>query len=77
MSVQVESEIKRKNTGITFCSSSDHGNCSSHQYFPVTYGAGKICNVPCRCCMLILGMGFFQLGAEIAMTPLGEGIGVE
>ena len=27
--------------------------------------------------MLILGMGFFQLGAEIAMTPLGEGIGVE
>lgn len=27
--------------------------------------------------MLILGMGFFQLGAEIAMTPLGEGIGVQ
>ena len=26
--------------------------------------------------MLIFGMGFFQLGAEIAMTPLGEGIGV-
>ncbi|MBR1864906.1 MAG: DUF1538 domain-containing protein [Lachnospiraceae bacterium] len=26
--------------------------------------------------MLIIGMGFFQLGAEIAMTPLGEGIGV-
>lgn len=25
--------------------------------------------------MLIIGMGFFQLGAEIAMTPLGEGIG--
>jgi hypothetical protein len=22
--------------------------------------------------MLIIGMGFFQLGAEIAMTPLGE-----
>lgn len=27
--------------------------------------------------MLILGMGFFQLGAEMAMTPIGEGIGVE
>ena len=25
--------------------------------------------------MLIVGMGFFQLGAEISMTPLGEGIG--
>ena len=27
--------------------------------------------------MLIIGMGFFQLGAEIAMTPLGEGMGVQ
>jgi len=27
--------------------------------------------------MLIFGMGFFQLGAEMAMTPLGEGIGVQ
>lgn len=27
--------------------------------------------------MLILGMGFFQLGAEMAMTPIGEGIGVQ
>ncbi len=27
--------------------------------------------------MLIIGMGFFQLGAEIAMTPIGEGIGVQ
>ena len=27
--------------------------------------------------MLILGMGLFQLGAETAMTPLGEGIGAE
>ncbi|WP_373213443.1 DUF1538 domain-containing protein [Ruminococcus sp. 5_1_39BFAA] len=26
--------------------------------------------------MLVIGMGFFQLGAEMAMTPLGEGIGV-
>lgn len=25
--------------------------------------------------MLILGMGMFQLGAELAMTPIGEGIG--
>lgn len=27
--------------------------------------------------LLILGMGFFQLGAEISMTPIGEGIGVQ
>lgn len=27
--------------------------------------------------MLIMGMGLFQLGAEMAMTPLGEGIGVQ
>ncbi len=27
--------------------------------------------------MLIFGMGFFQLGAEMAMTPLGEGIGAQ
>lgn len=25
--------------------------------------------------LLIVGMGFFQMGAEMAMTPLGEGIG--
>jgi hypothetical protein len=25
--------------------------------------------------LLIIGMGFFQLGAEVAMTPLGQGIG--
>lgn len=25
--------------------------------------------------LLILGMGFFQLGAEMSMTPLGQGIG--
>lgn len=27
--------------------------------------------------MLIIGMGFFQLGAEMSMTPLGEGMGVQ
>ena len=27
--------------------------------------------------MLIVGMGMFQLGAEMAMSPLGEGVGVE
>lgn len=27
--------------------------------------------------LLIVGMGMFQLGAEMAMSPLGEGIGVE
>lgn len=24
--------------------------------------------------MLIVGMGFFQLGAEMTMTPIGEGV---
>lgn len=27
--------------------------------------------------MLIIGMGFFQLGAEMSMSPLGEGIGIQ
>jgi len=27
--------------------------------------------------MLVVGMGFFQLGAEMSMTPLGEGIGIQ
>lgn len=27
--------------------------------------------------LLIVGMGLFQLGAEMAMTPIGEGIGVQ
>ena len=27
--------------------------------------------------LLIVGMGMFQLGAEVAMSPLGEGIGVQ
>ena len=27
--------------------------------------------------LLIIGMGFFQLGAEMAMTRIGEGIGVQ
>lgn len=31
----------------------------------------------CGAVMLVVGMGFFQLGAEMSMTPLGEGIGVQ
>lgn len=31
----------------------------------------------CGAIMLVIGMGFFQLGAEMSMTPLGEGIGVQ
>ena len=27
--------------------------------------------------MLIVGMGFFQLGSEMAMTPIGDGVGVQ
>ena len=28
-------------------------------------------------CLLVVGMALFQLGSEMAMTPLGEGIGVQ
>lgn len=31
----------------------------------------------CGAIFLVLGMGFFQLGAEMAMNPLGEGFGVQ
>ena len=27
--------------------------------------------------MLIVGMAFFQLGTDVSMTPMGEGIGAE
>lgn len=27
--------------------------------------------------LLVIGMGFFQLGAEMAMEPLGDGVGVQ
>ena len=27
--------------------------------------------------MLVVGMGLFQLGSEMAMTPLGEGVGAQ
>ena len=38
---------------------------------------GTIVMFFCGAVMLVIGMGFFQLGAEMAMTPLGEGIGVQ
>lgn len=38
---------------------------------------GTIVMFICGAVMLVIGMGFFQLGAEMAMTPLGEGIGVQ
>ncbi len=31
----------------------------------------------CGAILLIIGMGFFQLGAEMAMEPLGDGVGVQ
>lgn len=37
---------------------------------------GTICMFLTGAIMLVIGMGFFQLGAEMAMTPLGEGVGV-
>ncbi|MCM1262372.1 MAG: DUF1538 domain-containing protein [Butyrivibrio sp.] len=38
---------------------------------------GTIVMFFCGAVMLVVGMGFFQLGAEMSMTPLGEGVGVQ
>lgn len=40
---------------------------------PMDVGTALIFIVGAAC--LIIGMGFFQLGAEMAMTPFGKGIG--
>ncbi len=45
--------------------------------FIVPMELGKLVMFLVGAIMLILGMGFFQLGAEMAMTPIGEGIGVQ
>ncbi len=45
--------------------------------FLVDMDLGHMIVFLCGAIMLIVGMGFFQLGAEMAMTPLGEGIGVQ
>ncbi len=37
---------------------------------------GGVCMFVTGSLLLIVGMGFFQLGSEMAMTPIGEGIGV-
>ncbi len=43
--------------------------------FPVPLEIGAIVMFFVGALMLIFGMGMFQLGAEMAMSPLGEGIG--
>lgn len=45
--------------------------------FLVPLEIGTVVMFFCGAMMLILGMGMFQLGAEMAMSPLGEGIGVQ
>ena len=45
--------------------------------FLVPMELGSLVMIVVGAVMLILGMGFFQLGAEMAMTPIGEGIGVQ
>lgn len=45
--------------------------------FLVPIELGRIVMFLVGAIMLILGMGLFQLGAETAMTPIGEGIGVQ
>ncbi len=43
--------------------------------FMIPLGVGNMMMFFVGAVMLILGMGMFQLGAETAMSPLGEGIG--
>ncbi|MEE0970112.1 MAG: DUF1538 domain-containing protein [Clostridia bacterium] len=45
--------------------------------FFITMDLGRFVMFLVGSVMLILGMGFFQLGAEMSMTPIGEGIGVQ
>ncbi len=45
--------------------------------FLVPLGTGAIVMFFVGAVLLIVGMGMFQLGAEMAMSPLGEGIGVQ
>ena len=45
--------------------------------FAVPLNVGTVVMFFAGAVMLILGMGMFQLGAEMAMSPLGEGIGVQ
>lgn len=45
--------------------------------FLVPLGVGAVVMFFVGAIMLIFGMGMFQLGAEIAMSPIGEGIGVQ
>jgi hypothetical protein len=39
--------------------------------------AGTILEFICGAALLIIGMGFFTLGADMAMMPMGEGIGIQ
>lgn len=45
--------------------------------FVVPLDVGTVAMFFAGAVMLILGMGMFQLGAEMSMSPLGEGIGVQ
>ena len=45
--------------------------------FLVPLDVGTVVMFTVGAIMLIFGMGLFQLGAEISMTPLGDGIGVQ
>ena len=45
--------------------------------FLVPMDLGKMVMFLAGAVMLILGMGIFQLGAEMSMTPIGEGIGAQ
>lgn len=73
----IESKIKRKNVGVAVCGSADYRNCPFYQYFSGANGTWYFCDVFNRCDYYDSWHGVFQLGAEVAMTPIGEGIGVQ
>lgn len=74
---KIESETERKNQRVTLRRSSNHRNCSDAQYFLGSDGAWQHCYVPYRSGHADRRNGIFQLGAEMAMTPIGEGVGVQ
>ena len=69
----IEFKIKRKNPRVTFCSSSNYRYCLMISIFLIPMELGTIVMFLTGAIMLIVGMGFFQLGAEMSMTPIGEG----
>lgn len=64
----------RPHKGTAVVCSADHGNCSFPEFYcsmpvgsPILFLFGAI--------LLVLGVGLFSLGVDLAMLPIGDGIG--